>query len=95
MDGCIVQNLNFVKMVEEEQYVFKSNIDQEIMRQIYKIKEKTEIYDKIKKVGENFTSKETDNLLEMNMQCRNIWTNYFHKKSLEFDKQFSSDEIDD
>ena len=57
MDGCIVQNLNFVNMVEEEQYVFKRNIDQNIMDQIYKIKDQTEKYDKIKNINNNFTAK--------------------------------------
>ncbi len=94
MDGCIIQNLNFINMVEMEQYVFKRNIEQNIMNRIYEIKEQTEKYDKIKKAGDNFTSKETDDLVEMNMHCRNIWTNYFNKKAFEFDKEFSSDELD-
>ena len=94
MDDCIVQNLNFVNMVEEEQYIFKRNIEQTIMDKIYEIKEQTEKYDKIKKVGDNFTSEETDDLLEMNMHCRNIWKNYFNKKAFEFDKVFSSDDLD-
>ena len=94
MDGCIVQNLNFINMVEMEQYVFKRNIEQSIMNRIYEIKEQTEKYDKIKKAGDNFTPKETVDLLEMNMHCRNIWTNYFNKKAFEFDKEFSSDELD-
>jgi len=94
MDGCIVQNLNFVNMVEEEQYVFKRNIDQNIMDQIYKIKDQTEKYDKIKNIDNNFTAKEIDDLLNMNMHCRNIWTNYFNKKTSDFDKVFSSNNLD-
>ncbi len=94
MDGCILQNLNFVNMVEKEQYIFKKNIDQTIMNRIYEIKEQTEKYDKIKKAGDNFTPKETDDLLEMNMHCRNIWKTYFNKTAFEFDKIFSSDDLD-
>ena len=94
MDRCIVQNLNFVNMIEKEEYIFKKNIDQSIMKRIYEIKEQTEKYDKVKQAGDNFTTKRSDDLLEMNMHCRNIWKNYFNKKPLEFDKVFSSDDLD-
>jgi|TARA_B000000475_G_C15974343_1_gene438377 hypothetical protein len=94
MDGCILQNLNFVNMVEEEQYIFKRNIDQTIMNRIYEVKEQTKKYDKIKKAGDNFSPEETDDLLKMNMHCRNIWKNYFNKNAVEFDKVFSSDDLD-
>ena len=94
MDGCIVQNLNFVNMVEDEQYFFKRNIDQNIMDQIYKIKDQTAKYDKIKNIDNNFNAKETDDLLNMNMHCRNIWANYFNKKPFDFDKVFSSNDLD-
>tara|TARA_B000000532_G_C18539315_1_gene264943 strand:+ start:53 stop:394 length:342 start_codon:yes stop_codon:yes gene_type:complete len=94
MDGCIIQNLNFVYSMEVSQYVFKRNFEQSIMNRIYEIKEQTEKYDKIKKAGDDFTPKETDDLLEMNMHCRNIWKNYLNKKASEFDKVFSSDELD-
>ena len=94
MNGCIVQNLNFVNMIEVEEYVFKRNIDNHILERIYEIKEKTGNYKKTKKIDSNFTPNETDDLLEMNMHCRNIWKNYFNKKPLEFDKEFSSDKIE-
>ena len=55
MDGCIIQNLNFINMVEMEQYVFKRNNEQSIMNRIYEIKEQTEKYDKIKKAGDRIT----------------------------------------
>ena len=94
MDACIIQNINFANMVEEEKYVFNRNIDQDILQRVYEIKQKTEFYDKIKKPGSNFTHLESDDLLEMNMHCRNIWTNFFNKKAFDFDKVFSSEEIE-
>ena len=51
-------------------------------------------YDKTKKPGSNFTPVESDDLLAMNMHCRNIWTNFFKKKAFDFDKVFSSEEIE-
>lgn len=94
MDSCIVQNLNFVNMVEEEQYVFNKNINNDILQKIKEIKKTTEFFDKNKNPGSNFTPKETNTLLELNSYCRNIWVNYFKKKPLDFDKVFSSDELD-
>ena len=94
MDGCIIQNLNFVNMVETEEFVFNRNIDHDILNRIYEIKEKTIEYDKTKLPGNNFKPNETDELLEMNMHCRNIWTNYFKKNAFDFDKVFSSDDLD-
>ena len=38
MDGCIIQNLNFVNMVETEEFVFNRNIDHDILNRIYEIK---------------------------------------------------------
>jgi len=94
MDACIIQNINFANMVEEEKYVFNRDIDQNILQRIYEIKQKTEFYDKTKKPGSNFTPVESDDLLEMNTHCRNIWTNFFKKKAFDFDKVFSSEEIE-
>ena len=75
MDGCIIQNLNFINMVEMEQYVFKRNIEQSIMNRIYEIKEQTEKYDKIKKAGDNFTPKETDDLFRTRQPINLMLTN--------------------
>ena len=43
MMGCITQNLNFTYAIEVQKYVFKDNIDEVIMNNIYSIKDQTEV----------------------------------------------------
>ena len=94
IDNCIIQNLNFVNMIEEEKFIFNRDIEQNILKKMTEIKKKTERYDQTKKPGNNFSQAETNELMEMNMYCRQVWKNFFKKKALDFDKVFSSNELD-
>lgn len=93
MHGCIIQNLNFVTMVETVQYVFGKDIEPTILQKVYEIKDLSEKIRDSKSPEDTFTPEENDILLELNKYCRNIWTNYFKKGAFEFDKEFSSEEL--
>ena len=41
MNGCIIQNLNFVTMIREEQYLIKREIDLDILNIVSVVEEKT------------------------------------------------------
>ena len=93
MGGCIIQNLNFVYMVEAKKFALKQEVDPDILNKIWEIKEKTEQIQNIKKPGDSFSPEENDILLEMNKYCRNIWTNYFNGSAFKFDKEFPTEEL--
>ena len=42
MHNCIIQNLNFVYMVEARKYALKDNINEEVMSHVYMIKDQSE-----------------------------------------------------
>ena len=93
MNGCVIQNLNFVSHIREEQYLFKREIDLDILNIVSVVEEKTKQIQLQKKDGDNFNPIENDTLLEMNKYCRNIWTNYFKCNALRFDKEFSTEKL--
>ena len=41
MNGCVIQNLNFVSHIREEQYLFKREIDLDILNIVSVVEEKT------------------------------------------------------
>ena len=93
MQGCIIQNLNFVHMVEKAQYVFGEDIDPSILNKIYEIKDRSIQIRDSKNPEDNFSPEENDILLELNKYCRNLWTNYFRGSAMKFDSEFSTKEL--
>ena len=93
MDGCIIQNYNFIHMVQAKRFALHEDIDDEIFDSLSKVLYSTEQIDKSKKAGEDFTPKENDALLKMNKYCRDVWTGYFKQSAWDFDKEFSSEEL--
>ena len=70
MNGCIIQNLNFVSFIREEQYLIKREIDLDILNIVSVVEEKTKQIQLQKQDGDNFNPIENDTLLEMNKYCR-------------------------
>ena len=93
MDGCIIQNYNFIHMVQAKRFALHEDVDDDIFDNLLKILYSTEQIDKSKKPGDNFTPKENDILLEANKYCRNVWTNYFKQSAFSFDKEFPTNKL--
>lgn len=85
MQGCIIQNLRFVDFVREQ-----DNINPNIDMFIAEINNVSILMQSKMADGEDLTSDDRSQLLDVNMNCRRIWANEFGGSDLKFDKEFKT-----
>jgi hypothetical protein len=87
MQGCIIQNLRFVDFVRKQ-----DNINPNIDIFIDEINNVSILMQSKMADGEDLTSDERSQLLDVNMNCRRIWANEFGGSDLKFDKEFKTND---
>ena len=87
MQGCIKQNLRFVDYVRQQ-----DDINPNINMFIDDIINVSIIMQSKMAQGEELTSDNRSQLLDVNMNCRRIWANEFGGSTWKFDKEFKTED---
>ena len=87
MQGCIKQNLRFVDYVREQ-----DDLNANINMFIDDINNVSIVMKSKMAQGEELTSDDRSQLLDVNMNCRRIWANEFGGSNWKFDKVFKTED---